>query len=167
MAADMHIYVPEDLKKEVKEAKLPVSQIAQKAFRREIAKKRLAAETGAEELEITLWSEDDVSYTATFHGTWLLAPDPDETRTADDGYDSGAYWGVALLEGGDFLAYTAHVNEGWAPNYEIIGDLEEGLPGDIFIEAAMAFNALLQQGNANAKGTDGAPYEVRVPLDLI
>lgn len=100
-------------------------------------------------------------------GLWLVAPDPDETRADVGDFDAGAYWGVALLENGDFLVYVAHVNDVWEPEYEVAGDLEDAeLPPNIFVEAALAFNSLLRIGNGNAKRTREAAYQVRVPLDL-
>jgi hypothetical protein len=168
MAADLHIYLPDDLYQEVKDSNLSVSQIAQQAFRRELAKKQSAdSAIDANELEITMWTGEQTQYTATFMGTWLVAPDPDETRADAGDFDAGAYWGVALLENGDFLVYVAHVNDGWEPGYEVAGDLEDAeLPPNIFVEAALAFNSLLRIGNGNAKRTREAAYEVRVPLDL-
>ena len=106
-------------------------------------------------------------YTATFRGIWLVEPDPDDTRAADDGYDAGAYWGVALVEGGDFLVYIAHCNELRAPQYDVVGDLDQAdLPTNIYVEAALEFNALLQNEDDKALAVRAEPYEVRMKLDL-
>ena len=168
MAADLHIYVSDELYKEVKEAELPVSKIAQNALTRELAK-RWVVDTAldAEELEIELWTSEEQLYTATFMGTWLLEPDSDTTQGEGDGYNADLFWGVALLEGGDFLVYAADENARLEPGYEIVDDLEDGdLPVNVFVGAALAFNKLLTGGNQNARWSRDTAYEVRVPLDL-
>lgn len=55
----------------------------------------------------------DPARTEGFVGRWLVEPDSDDTRTAEEGHDAGAYWGVALTRRGRIAVYTAHCNERW------------------------------------------------------
>lgn len=151
----MHIYVPDDLYERIKkEEDFPASQIAQAAFRRILQLRERYSEE-SEELEIELWTDEDQPYTATFEGTWLVYPDPDESRTREDGFDAGSYWGVARIGPNEYdvLVYVAHVNERWAPSYfrlrrpPLVG---EEIPRDIWTKAQLA---------------DGVT-DLRVPLDL-
>jgi hypothetical protein len=74
-----------------------------------------------------------------FHGYWLVEPDRDRTRTAEDGYDAGAYWGVALTRRGQIAVYTAHCNQGFPGTLAVFPNLAEaGLPDDIRADAAAA-----------------------------
>jgi hypothetical protein len=70
-----------------------------------------------------------------FAGRWLLGPDSDETRTGLDGYDAGAYWGVALTRRGRIAVVTAHCNERWPADLKVYETLdaaeEDGVPADI------------------------------------
>jgi len=76
-----------------------------------------------------------------FNGTWLVAPDEDETRTSEDAYDAGAYWGVALTQRGKIAVYIAHVNERWAASLKVYDSLDEAeldeVPRDILAKAAI------------------------------
>jgi hypothetical protein len=69
-----------------------------------------------------------------FTGRWLVEPDSDETRTNEDGYDAGVYWGVALTRRGRIAVYAAHCNSGGG-QLEDYDDLDEaegaGHPKDI------------------------------------
>ncbi|MFL1431152.1 MULTISPECIES: hypothetical protein [unclassified Nocardiopsis] len=79
----------------------------------------------------------DPALTVGFRGRWLVTPDRDDTRTSEKGYDAGAYWGVALTERGRIAVYSAHCNDGWAPqldDYDALRDAE--IPADIRAMAA-------------------------------
>jgi hypothetical protein len=75
-----------------------------------------------------------------FNGIWLIAPDEEETRTDEEGYDTGAYWGVALTQRGKFAVYVAHVNERWPASLHVYNSLDEAeqddVPVDILAKAA-------------------------------
>jgi hypothetical protein len=83
------------------------------------------------------------SLTVGFTGRWLVEPDSDETRTGEDGYDAGAYWGVALTKRGRIAVYTAHCNESWPATLRDYDSLDsavsDGVPADI---AALAASGL-------------------------
>ena len=66
-----------------------------------------------------------------FKGRWLVAPDPDGTRTSKEGYDAGAYYGVALTESGRIAVYTAHSNGGWGPTLTDYDSLPEAADDDV------------------------------------
>jgi hypothetical protein len=82
--------------------------------------------------------------TVGFEGRWLVEPDPDATtgtRTRMEGYDAGAYYGVALTKRGRIAAYVAHCNDGSPPelkDYDDLDDAAEIVPEDILAEAAGA-----------------------------
>lgn len=127
--------VPDDLAERVRELDLPISRICQDALR--YAADTASRETGTIEIEIyDRYGEH--RHTEAFEGRWLIEPDPDETRTGEEGYDAGAYWGVAQTKRGRFAVYMAHCNEGFAPalaDYDSLDDAEGDLPADIFAEA--------------------------------
>lgn len=90
---------------------------------------------------ITVETGEDYNITEGFIGRWLVHPDRDETRTGEDGYDAGAYWGVALTQKGRIAAYTAHCNEGFPgslDDFDTLADAEDELPADIYAQAASA-----------------------------
>ena len=81
----------------------------------------------------------DPSLTVGFTGRWLVDPDSDETRTAEPGYDAGAYWGIALTRRGRIAVYTAHCNDGWPAHLEDYDSLDQAanhVPADIIAMAA-------------------------------
>jgi hypothetical protein len=58
-----------------------------------------------------------------------------------DGYDAGAYCGVALTKRGRIAVYMAHCNEGWPAELRDFDSLDEAakiVPEDILAEAAEA-----------------------------
>jgi hypothetical protein len=74
-----------------------------------------------------------------FDGMWLVEPDRDETRTGEDGYDAGAYYGVALTGRGRIAVYIAHINERWAARLEDFDSFDQAAsvtPPDILALAA-------------------------------
>jgi len=97
-------------------------------------------ERGMENIEVELWGQEDLPYTAMFVGRWLLWPDESETRTGEPGYDAGAYYGVALTRRANIAVYVRHVNDGFAPALTTYGSFEEaeqeGVPADILAMAA-------------------------------
>ncbi|GAA1550448.1 hypothetical protein GCM10009827_083890 [Dactylosporangium maewongense] len=83
----------------------------------------------------------DPAVTIEFDGAWLVEPDCDETRTAEEGYDAGAYWGVARTGRGRFAVYTAHCNERWPARLDDFDTLDEAArvtPADIIARVASA-----------------------------
>ncbi len=76
-----------------------------------------------------------------FEGRWLVEPDPYETRTTEEGYDAGGYYGVALTKRGNIAVYTAHVNDGFDAILTPYGSFEEaeadGVPADILGAASV------------------------------
>jgi len=70
-----------------------------------------------------------------FEGRWLVEPDANETRTTEEGYDAGAYYGVALTKRGNLAVYCAHVNNGFDAALSPYNSFEEaeadGMPADI------------------------------------
>jgi len=75
-----------------------------------------------------------------FIGRWLVDPDEHETRTDQQGFDAGAYWGVALTKRGRIAVYVAHVNEDWPTDLEVYDSLDDAangkVPADILAMAA-------------------------------
>jgi hypothetical protein len=74
-----------------------------------------------------------------FVGRWLVAPDPDMTRTEMAGHDAGAYWGVAATRRGRIAVYVAHCNERWPAHLTDYEDLDQAapeVPADIIARAA-------------------------------
>lgn len=95
--------------------------------------------------QLTVETGEDYDITETFTGVWLVDPDPDETRTGEDNWDAGTYWGVARTRKGQIAVYTAHCN-GRSPGhldvYPSLGQAEGKIPEDIH---AMASSALGQK----------------------
>jgi hypothetical protein len=93
-------------------------------------------------LSIELWGQEEQPYEAEFQGTWLVDPEPNETRAGpEDGtqWDLGAFYGVALTARGNILVYVAHCNDGWAPFYETYPSIEAArgdVPDSILAAAA-------------------------------
>lgn len=143
MAPKMTIYVPDDLAEAIRKRDMNVSAVCQKALREEVDRMelRVALTREMEQIEVDLWASEERPYTATFTGRWLVFPDRDETRTTMEGYDAGAYYGVALTEKGNFAVYVAHCNDGFEPTvltYASLGEArKDGIPGDVLAAAAM------------------------------
>jgi hypothetical protein len=122
-----------------------VSALITQALKRYIKEEELREQVGLENIVVELahssghgWEE--TAYEAQFVGRWLLDPEIDETKTAEPGYDAGAYYGVALTERGNIAVYTRHVNDRFAPILKVYGSFEEaeqkGVPADILALAA-------------------------------
>jgi hypothetical protein len=103
---------------------------------------RGGAGEGADEIRVEV---GDPPLTRAFKGRCLVWPERDETRTAESGYDAGAYWGVALTKRGRIAVYTAHCNERWPAHLDVYDDLDDaqrgdsrgpGIPADIAAQAA-------------------------------
>jgi hypothetical protein len=92
---------------------------------------------GMEEITVDV---GEPSLTVGFTGRWLIEPSHDETRTAETGYDAGAYWGVALTKRGRIAVYTAHCNERWPARLRDYDGLDQAAsdatPADIIARAA-------------------------------
>lgn len=134
----LNISVPDDLAERVRALDLPVSRICQDALRYAAD----AAGRRTEAIEVEIYDRyGDHRHMEAFEGRWLVEPDADETRTGEEGYDAGAYWGVALTKRGRIAVYVAHVNEGFAPSltdYDSLDDAKANLPEDIFADAKEA-----------------------------
>lgn len=90
---------------------------------------------------ITVKTGEEYNITEGFIGRWLVAPDDRETRTNEEGYDAGAYWGVALTQKGRIAVYTAHCNErfpGALADFDTLADAEGEIPEDIYAMASSA-----------------------------
>jgi hypothetical protein len=78
--------------------------------------------------------------TRAFEGRWLVAPDDRHTRTGEEGYDAGAYWGIALTKRGRLAVYQRHCNDRWPASLNVYDTPEEaradGVPADIAAQAA-------------------------------
>lgn len=131
----MNISVPDELAEQVRALDLPISAVCQKALRNAVDNASRSTEL------ITVETGEDYNITKGFHGRWLIIADPDKTRTAEDGYDAGAYWGVAVTAKNRIAVYTAHCNEGFAAqldDFDTLEDAKDELPEDIYAEAAAA-----------------------------
>lgn len=123
-----------------------VSALITEALRRYISAEEQKEQTDMENIEVDLQrTKWDTPYTVQFVGRWLLHPDPSDTRTSEDGYDAGAYFGVALTQRGKIAVYVQHVNDGFAPRLTPYSSFEEaersGVPGDILATAAADMGA--------------------------
>jgi hypothetical protein len=104
--------------------------------------RRVRGEPGvdaAENMEKITVEVGDPPLTMGFVGRWLVAPDAAATRTALDGHDAGAYWGVAATRRGRIAVYVAHCNERWAAHLTDYDDLDQAaadVPADIVTRAA-------------------------------
>ena len=131
------MYLPDDLAEELGEVEdFPVSQVCQRALREELRIMQTITEAGKdmERIEVDVEDAHGAERTLAFTGRWLVAPDSDETRTGEDGFDSGYYWGVALTARGRIAVYAAHCNNGGGhlDNYDDLDDaLAAGHPADI------------------------------------
>jgi post-segregation antitoxin (ccd killing protein) len=137
------IYLSDELEARVRDAGISMSPVCQQALTEEVEQMEARNELGdkMEAQRITLWRNNDEStaYDAEFVGTWLVYPDPDESRTTLSNYDNGAYWGIALTERQAVLVYSAHCNDNWAPNYQLydsVTDAGRDVPEDILADAA-------------------------------
>ena len=78
-------------------------------------------------------------HTETFWGRWIIAPDPDKTRTIEPGHPEGAYYGVAQTRRGRIAIYAAMSNPLWPgllDDYDTLADAQ--MPEDIRRQAAAA-----------------------------
>jgi hypothetical protein len=129
----MNISVPDELADQVRALELPISAICQTALRNAVIDTRQDTE------RITVETGHDYNITEAFTGRWLVHPDPDESRTAEPGYDAGAYWGVALTARGRIAVYVAHCNErfpGQLTDFDTLAEATDTLPADIHAQAA-------------------------------
>jgi hypothetical protein len=135
----MNISVPGGLAAEVRERDIPISAICQRALGAEVKRLRALEDSGGME-QITV-GVGEPSVTVGFTGRWLVCPDPDGTRAVEDGYDAGAYWGVALTQKGRIAVYLAHCNDGFPASlkdYDSLDEASEDAPADIIAQAASA-----------------------------
>ena len=138
--ARKNIYVPDDLAAELAEYEdFPLSAICQEAIRKELHMLQ-AVEThqDMERIEVDVEDAHGSLRTLAFTGRWLVAPDSDATRTAEPGYDAGAYWGIALTAKGRIAVYTAHCNRdgGFLSDYDDLPGAEaDRVPADMIAEA--------------------------------
>ena len=124
-----------------------LSALISQSLRRYVEEEEmLRAGSGMEPIQVALWvAHTEEPYFVEFVGRWILLPDEEETRTAEPGYDAGAYYGVALTQRGNIAVYTRHVNNGFAPTLDVYGSFEEaereGAPADILAMAASGIGA--------------------------
>ncbi len=91
--------------------------------------------------QITVETGEDYNITEAFTGRWLVEPDRKDSRTGEEGWDAGAYWGVAHTKRGNIAIYSAHCNEGFAGKLEVYKTLDDAgndVPEDILAMAASA-----------------------------
>jgi hypothetical protein len=134
----MNISVPDALAEEVRQRNIPISAICQRALRDELDRLGLADQDVVPMEKITV-EVGEPALTTGFIGRWLVMPGRDETRTGEEGYDAGAYWGIALTQKHRIAVYTAHCNDRWAPvinDYDTLDDAAEDVPEDIIALAA-------------------------------
>jgi hypothetical protein len=97
---------------------------------------RLCGEGQMEKITVDV---GDPALTVGFTGRWLVEPDMELTRTSEDGYDNGAYWGIALTRRGRIAVFTGHVNDRWPASLKDYDSLDQAaahLPADIIARAA-------------------------------
>lgn len=96
-------------------------------------------------IEVEVGSDADPDrrrHIETFWGRWVIAPDPEKTRTAYPGDHEGAYWGVAQTRRGRIAVYRgiADADRPWLAgelsDCDILADAQ--LPEDIRRQAAAA-----------------------------
>jgi hypothetical protein len=134
----MNISVPADLAEQVRERGIRVSAICQRALRAEVERLRTLDGDGMQRI---IADVGEPTVTVGFTGRWLVDPDPDSTRSGEEGYDAGAYWGVALTQKGRIVVYLAHCNDGFPASLDDYGSLNEAAdnaPSDIIAQAASA-----------------------------
>lgn len=81
------------------------------------------------EIILDLEADGGHRYQTAFEGRWLVDPDGD-FRALEPEYDAGACYGVALTANGNIVMYVRHVNEMWAPGYEVFPTLEDAAASD-------------------------------------
>jgi hypothetical protein len=137
----MNISVPDDLAEQVRARDLPISSICQDALRQALETAERNEKTMSNMQLISVETGEDYDITETFNGVWLVEPDSDETRTGEDNWDYGIYWGVARTQKGQIAVYTAHCN-GRSPGhldvYPSLEQAEGNVPEDILAQAADA-----------------------------
>ena len=139
--AKLTIYLPDDLADRVRASGISVSPVCQRALQKEIDSMEAAKslKSREERIAVEVRGPAEAPVEKAFYGTWLVTPDPDETRTSESGWDAGSYWGVALTRKGQIAVYVAHVNERWPSELSIYSDIDEAgkkHPRDIIAMAA-------------------------------
>jgi hypothetical protein len=133
---DMPVWVhAEQIAKSVGQS---VSQLATEGLRSLLGQ---LPDGGGELEQITVETGDGYDLTEGFTGRWLVAPDSDETRTGEENWDAGTYWGIALTKKGQIAVYTAHCNQRFAGALQVYPSLEVAeadVPEDILAKAADA-----------------------------
>ncbi len=118
-----------------------VSALIADALRSYVNEERERKEGGMEAIQVPIGDRYNPRLVE-FDGRWLVDPEPDYTRTAEPGYDAGAYYGVAFTKRGQVAIYVAHCNGGFDPSLNTYPSLqaaeEDGLPKDIVAEARRA-----------------------------
>jgi len=123
MPSRVNVYLPDDLAQQVRRVELPISSICQQALREELDKMTTTQDEITYET-LSVWVGED-GHEERFRGRWLVKPDPDETRSGDEGYDAGAYFGVAQTAKGKVAVFVAHCNERWPAKLTAFSSLEE------------------------------------------
>ena len=68
---DMTIYLPDELHRQAKDARLPVSKLCQEAFRKELVRLE-SARCGAETITVLIRNDKSSKHTKQFQGRWLV-----------------------------------------------------------------------------------------------
>ena len=106
-----------------------------RAYVEEEKRKEKVVQTQTETIRVEVDGCTGLYRPVQFEGRWLVEPDRDETRTTEDGYDDGAYYGVALTGRGNIAVYVAHCNDGFDAEVKAYDSFEEaeadGVPADI------------------------------------
>lgn len=137
----MNISVPDELAEQVRTRDLPISAICQDALREAVEMHDKKERTMTDMQQISVETGADYDMTETFTGLWLVEPDSDETRTGEENWDAGTYWGVARTKKGQIAVYTAHCNgrsPGHLDAYPSLEQAEGNVPEDILAMAAAA-----------------------------
>lgn len=132
----MNISVPDQLAEEVRQRDISISAVCQRALRDEVARLRRTGAVG--EMEKITVNVGDPSLTIGFTGRWLLEPDSGKTRTSDEGWDNGVFWGVALTQRGRIAVFAEHCSSGAGrlDDYDNLDQASARVPADIIARAA-------------------------------
>ncbi|HSH58539.1 MAG TPA: type II toxin-antitoxin system CcdA family antitoxin [Acidimicrobiales bacterium] len=139
--AKVTIYLPDELAERVRASGISMSPVCQRALQEEVERMQATAEMKAREerIVVEVGGPGETLIDKAFYGTWLVAPDEDQSRTAEEYYDRGTYWGVALTRLGQIAVYTRHCNDLRQPDLIVFADLEDAadaVPPDILAAAA-------------------------------
>lgn len=133
LMAKVTIYLPDELAEKVRASGISMSPVCQRALDEEVERMQAIEEMQAREerIVIQIAGPGERMIEQAFYGTWLVHPDPEESRTTEENYDRGAYWGVALTRKAQIAVLTQHCNERWSPEFRVYSSLDDALAGDV------------------------------------